>query len=445
MHSYFPVRFILICRLRTFLLSSGHQKDLQVFALFFQEYDARPCTTEDVSLLQDDLLEEEIFLNLGLRSADAAECVSVRLHDYCGLDVSTVEREKLPKDSQTENRVETSDASTQTEEEKNIPLMCSSGTQTINNEQKEMATQVKMPDICIEDISDNEKCMFYTGIPNKETFFLLFDEFADAVENTSRSGDGHKKGRPRSLRLVDEFFMVLLRLRLGLLLEDLSYRFKVSKSTCSLIINGWISYLSVKLISLTPWLSKSCIKQTMPEKFRKRYPNCRVIIDCTEFYTQNPQSLTNKTLMFSHYKSHMTWKALLGISPSGVITFVSDMWTGGISDKQLTMKCGILDLCEPGDAIMADKGFQISDLTAPRGLHLIIPPMKFEKFNRRQVEETRRIANLRIDVERAMERVKNFRILQGVMPINMSHQGSDILKICVGLSNLLPPLVHDSS
>ena len=140
----------------------------------------------------------------------------------------------------------------------------------------------------------------------------------------------------------------------------------------------------------------------------------------------------------------MTWKALIGISPTGVITFVSDLWSGGISDKQITIKSGLLELCEAGDAVMADKGFLISDLTTPRGLHLIIPPMKFQRFNRRQVEETRRIANLRIDVERAMERLKNFRILQGVMPITMSKQASHILKICAALSNVHPPLIQDN-
>ena len=43
-----------------------------------------------------------------------------------------------------------------------------------------------------------------------------------------------------------------------------------------------------------------------------------------------------------------------------------------MNDKQLTKNCGILDLFEVGDAIMADKGFLISDLTTPRGIHLII-------------------------------------------------------------------------
>lgn len=50
-----------------------------------------------------------------------------------------------------------------------------------------------------------------------------------------------------------------------------------------------------------------------------------------------------------------------------------------------------------------------------------MPPFKSRdlQFTRREVEETRRIANLRIHVERAMERVNNFRIIQGVMPITL--------------------------
>ena len=85
---------------------------------------------------------------------------------------------------------------------------------------------------------------------------------------------------------------------------------------------------------------------------------------------------------------------------------MSDLWTGSTSDKQMTKLSGLLDLCEAGDAIMADKGFLISDLTTPRGIKLIIPPFKTKLFIKREVEGTRRIANLRIDVELAMERVE---------------------------------------
>ena len=61
-----------------------------------------------------------------------------------------------------------------------------------------------------------------------------------------------------------------------------------------------------------------------------------------------------------------------------VLYLALDLWTESISDKQLTKACRILDLCEPGDAIMTDKGFLISDLTSVKGVKLIIPPPPFQ-------------------------------------------------------------------
>ena len=93
----------------------------------------------------------------------------------------------------------------------------------------------------------------------------------------------------------------------------------------------------------------------------------------------------------------------------------------------------LVDVCEEGDSIMADKGFLISDLTTPKAVGLIIPP--FKRKNRqltpREVTATHDIANVRIHLERQMERIKNFRIVQGIMPITMASQSSKIWKTCV--------------
>ena len=384
-----------------------------------------------------------------------AEVVSVAMHDYIG-PVATTPCHSLNKETQTnsvnkvfyDSGMQTVSARTETVGTQTEFVQCQENTRNEKSESKpemkSIGIQAQRPELCFEDIEKSEeKCMFYTGLPNGGMFKALFNGMDDAEEQTQRNGFSSNKGRPRSLRLIDEFFLILMRLRLGLLLEDLAQRFHISKSTCSNITNHWIVYLSSKLSFLVTWPSRPTINDTMPKKFKRKYPKCRVIIDCTEIKTETPQSLANKTLMYSHYKSHMTYKALLGITPSGYISFASDLWTGGISDKQITLNSGILNLCEFGDAIMADKGFLISDLTAPKGISLIIPPLKLKRFSRREIEETRRIANLRIDVERAMERVKNFRILQGVLPITLSHQATNIWKICVCLSNILPPLVHD--
>ena len=71
-----------------------------------------------------------------------------------------------------------------------------------------------------------------------------------------------------------------------------------------------------------------------------------------------------------------------------------------MSDKELTVQCGILDLLEQGDSVMADRGFVIADLLASRGVDLNIPPMKLARqLNENELVETRRIASVRIHVE----------------------------------------------
>ena len=211
-----------------------------------------------------------------------------------------------------------------------------------------VSTQVTLPDITFEDISgEDEEVSFYTGLPNAGTFYALFGMLEDASTHTQkREIASGKSGRPRNLRLIDEFLLILMCLRLGLLIEDLAYRFHISKATCSSIISRWTTYLHIKLSSLIVWPPKTVIRDTMPMKFRKKYPNCRVILECTEIYTETTQSVINKSLMYSQYKSHMTYKALLGTSPSGIITFASDLWAGSISDKQITKNSGLLEISE---------------------------------------------------------------------------------------------------
>ena len=125
--------------------------------------------------------------------------------------------------------------------------------------------------------------MFYTGISDARTFASLFDEVNGAYSCTRRKGDGADSGRTRKLRLIDEFSLVMMRIRLDLLLENISCRFHISKSTCGLIVNKWISYLSTKLSFLCPWPLNRIIMNHMPLQFKRKYSSCRVIIDCTAF------------------------------------------------------------------------------------------------------------------------------------------------------------------
>jgi len=145
---------------------------------------------------------------------------------------------------------------------------------------------------------------------------------------------------------------------------------------------------------------------------------------------------------YSNYKHRNTWKILLGISPNGVVTFVSSLFPGSTSDKIITLKSGLLDQLVPGDLILADKGFLIRDILPP-GVSLNLPPfLDTPQFTPEQVVQTEAIAKARIHVERAIQRIKCYSILNFI-PSTMLKQAEQIFKVIAALTNLQHPLIQE--
>ena len=83
---------------------------------------------------------------------------------------------------------------------------------------------------------------FYTGLPNRQIYISLFQTcVANAVEQFVRKND-NGISREHKLRFIDEYLLVLVRPRLGLLLRDLAYRFRISASLASRTLSAWITY-----------------------------------------------------------------------------------------------------------------------------------------------------------------------------------------------------------
>ena len=153
------------------------------------------------------------------------------------------------------------------------------------------------------------------------------------------------------------FFIVMCRLKEGFPEDHPTQLFNVSASTVSRIFITWVNFMFCKFGQINIWPSRNVI-DTMPESFEWGYKSTRVIIDCTEVRCQMPSSLQLNWELFSAYKNHTTLKGLVGISPSGAVTFRSQLHTASISNREIVRWSGFLNLpFDDKDSIMADKGF----------------------------------------------------------------------------------------
>jgi len=137
---------------------------------------------------------------------------------------------------------------------------------------------------------------------------------------------------------------------------------------------------------------------------------------------------------YSHYKQRNSFKALIGVAPNGAITFVSDLYPGSLSDRHF-LHSKVPYQMKPGDLILADKGFLLHDIL-PQGVSVNIPPfLSKPQFTREQVQETTRIARVRMYVERAIQRLKVFKIISFI-PASYRSKATKVFQFCACLANL---------
>uniref|UniRef100_A0A8C7WVI2 Uncharacterized protein n=1 Tax=Oryzias sinensis TaxID=183150 RepID=A0A8C7WVI2_9TELE len=252
-----------------------------------------------------------------------------------------------------------------------------------NKPMKDCGTQTDpTPSVSAKNLNDKD-FIFYTGLC-ADSFWLLLRAvltFCSQPLNTK-------------LAVHEKFLLVLMRLRLGLLFTDLGKRFGVSRTTASEKFTFWrpilARFMREKVIVWLP-------RDTRPKTFNKSYPKATCIIDCTEVFVQRPKNLRKRSQTYT---------------PNGYVMFVSKLFGGRASDNFITKNSGFVHHLIPGDEILADRGFTIKDILPP-GVSLALPAFTCgcKEFSEHEETSTRRLANVRIHIERAIRRLKGFKIL----------------------------------
>ena len=113
-------------------------------------------------------------------------------------------------------------------------------------------------------------------------------------------------------------------------------------------------------------------------------------------------------MTWSSYKHWNTAKLLVGITPAGVVSFIPPLWTGSIRD-----------------------------LLALKKVHLVSPAYcRGPRLSVKGTTHTRRVASLRTHVERNILKLKQFRILSGVIPLLLKPMLDRIIFVCAALTDL---------
>ena len=279
-------------------------------------------------------------------------------------------------------------------------------------------------------LENDRKCRQMLGVSLpffKQTFACLQGSFLSSDKLTDE----------------DQLTMYFTKLKTGLPMTQVCVLFGIHADTARKFFESILKshYAVAKDVGLW-WLTKEEIEYTLPESFKNTdYSHTRVIIDASEIRIQCPKAVDAAILCYSSYKSHHTAKFLIGIAPCGLITFMSRAFGGRVTDGHLTNQSGILELLEPGDIVMADKGFPTIELQVLESNScLVMPPMCRQKrhFSKHQNEEGYRISSLRIHVERAIQRIKRFGVLKFIEWPMLRHLNMLLVVLAYCVNNLDP-------
>ncbi|KAK5648034.1 hypothetical protein RI129_002926 [Pyrocoelia pectoralis] len=205
------------------------------------------------------------------------------------------------------------------------------------------------------------------------------------------------------VNLDSKLLLTLIKLKLNLSCRVLSVFFITSEPTAKAYFHEMVPILKDALKTAIYWPSVEKNLKNMPACFAK-YKKTRIILDCTEIAAERAKCLKCRTQSYSYYKSIHTVKYLIGITPATTISYISPGYGGRISNKAICNNENLISLLEPYfDEVMVDKGFAIEEQ----------PPLlrKQSQFSKHDPETTAEIVRTRVHVERAIRRMKTFKIL----------------------------------
>ncbi len=306
------------------------------------------------------------------------------------------------------------------------PCLKSSQTQTSDG------VPIEMLRISIDHfIHDPEGVKLYTGIEDFSTFMDVLASLGPAAYHLN-----YLYGNP-SIDVKDQLFLALMKCRMYKTNVELSRMFRISDTEVYSIFITWIRFMSLQWKEVDIWPERETVRTFSPSDFQAKFPETRAVFVGFEFPVKKAKAPAAQQVTFSTYKNRNTAKMIVGVTPGGMCSYLSDAYGGATSDRQIIERSDLMTKVDPGDSLMADKGFDVQDIFAPFDVTVNIPTF-FKKINRmsgKTVLRDRKIASKRVHVERMIGSAKTYTILCNPLNHTESLMASDIGFVCFMLVN----------
>ncbi len=281
---------------------------------------------------------------------------------------------------------------------------------------------------------------YYTSFEDKTHFNYVFDCLGPGAYHLKY----HSKLQPR-----EEFLLLMMKLRQNKDDIELSWMFGISAKVVGKVFKTWLNFVYFQLKELNIWPNREIIDTHMPSDFKKKFPKTRVVLDGSEIPIEKPSNPKEQSGTWSSYKNRNTLKILVGISPRGDVSYISDVYGGAASDRAIVERSELLKegKFDREDSVMADRGFVVHDLFCLHQVHVNIPTVmrNMVQLPPDKVIRDRRIASKRVHVERIIGLAKTYKILKEDLHHHYTPLGGRILYVCFALVNFRPCIVDSNA